>query len=318
MFQLKNDGPLEIPEVKKKEIAPTFGNMLTKSLLLIVAIGMVAFGVSYFFGAVAFETHDPGDLFQKIVNGRSEVRRMAAAEWSRTLAQVEEEPEKLRQWRPNPTQSKILVSEMQAQLPKDPQLAAGLAFVLGFSEDPAVVRPALVDFARSLQKEASYPETQVYVLLALGRLGEAPLDIFTQAAQSSDPALRTAAAFSLGLSQDFSLARAPLMSLLKDEHAPVRWNAAFALARKKESAAGETLRELLSEVESKNAGAEQVMADKFQVYQGTFRAVRELADPELLRSLESIAHKHSNLKIRQAAKVEIQKHAELQKKNGRD
>lgn len=292
-----------LPEVKKKESKDSALLLFTKSFLVVLGFLAVAAFISWAFGWVAFERHETPELHDQIVNGRTEVRRMAAAEWARQLSQNESNPRALTSLRPTDVQMVSLLAELRAQADKDPQLASGLVLILGFSPDNNAAREGLLQFMRAQLAAGQPSEAYAYALLSLARLGDPPHDVLYPAIINREPSIRKAAAFTLGFSREEEWARDELSKLLQDEILDVRWNAAFALARKKVGAARETLRELLSEVEELEAPT----VERWPLYVNLFQAVVDLGDEELLVRLKKISMEHPNLKLRQAAKEKIKK-----------
>ena len=120
----------------------------------------------------------------------------------------------------------------------DPRVRRYLALALGRIGDRRAV-PALlqaVDDAGAAGAQSD-PETQVYAVWALGVIGDPQaVPRLVALAAGDDPGLRKAAVHALGAFPTEE-ARAALATALSDPVADVRWNAAVALARRRDPAA---------------------------------------------------------------------------------
>jgi len=307
-----------IPTVLKTEKKSSFFVLLGKSALIFVAFALVAVFVSWAFGWIAFESHSSADLYSKIVNGRSDTRRMAAAEWARTLLSAEQKSDgaKLDRLRPDAYQTKTLLIDFQNQkkvgAASDPVLGGALATILGFSTEPSAAILGLEAYLEGFDPSSSV-EPLLYTLVSLARLNSTSsrsLALIIQAAEHPDPAVKKAATFALGAplyrGQSVSIeALQKLRTLLTDENLDVRWNAAFALARVKDQSARPIVAQLLEEIQL-GTGPEMNI-ERFQAYKEAFKAARALGDDGLLARLKEISENHLNLKVRQAAKEEVSK-----------
>jgi HEAT repeat protein len=144
------------------------------------------------------------------------------------------------------------------------------------------------------------PEERIYVLWALGAIGDpAALPSLQEALGSDDPGLRKTAAYALGeLALPESAPR--LRVALEDPVADVRWNAALALARLGSDAGLPVLEEMLD-----RASAGQVPGiTPEQQEDAMIEAVRALAAVGGERSLpllDGLARTDPSLKVRQVA-----------------
>ncbi len=303
-----------LPRVLKPEQKTSFGGLLLKSFLIFLGLGLLAVFISWSFGWIAVEKYSVTDLFQKIVSGRSEVKRMAAAEWARELIEVQEKGEVKGQLGPDSNQSKSLLAELEMQKSNpqgfDAPLAGGIATILGFSQDQPLAIKGLEDFLESYDLSSSI-EPYIYSIVSLARLNSyasKSLELFLKASQHSDFALRKAAAFALGNplhpeSPIHPSAQARLRELLEDSVEDVRTNAAIALAQRGDLSAKPVLEQIVGEIENgKDPSLEQFQRDV-----EVFRAMGKLKDRALLDRLKVISMTHPNLKLRQAAKVEVSK-----------
>lgn len=297
----------ELPELIKAPSKDSFGALLGKTLLIFVALAAVAAFVSWSFGWVAVETYDHSELFSKIVSGRPEVKRMAAVEWSRQISKAEaRDARALQDVRPSADESRLLGQELIFQSENGPNAdvvyAGALATLLSYSVDQAAALELVKKAAITFEQKGP-AESWLYPLLALARLDAAQDPVieafFLRAARHNEASLRKASV--LGLSRAAHQGSVSLSAdavrqlhlLLEDEQEDVRWNAAFALARRQDLAAKPVLGRLLSEVEGAN---EKVMRD--EILLEIVRSVRELDDAELKGRLEKISENRSHFRLR--------------------
>lgn len=300
----------ELPELIKAPSKDSFGALLGKTLLIFVALAAVAAFVSWSFGWIAVETYDHSQLFSKIVSGRPEVKRMAAVEWSRQISKAEAQGvQALQTVRPGADEIRLLAQELLFQSENgataDVTYAGALATLLSYAENREAALLALKPAALAFEAKGS-ADSLLYPLLALARLdGVQDPEIeafFLRAARHNEASLRKASV--LGLSRAAHVGAVTLSAdavqqlrlLLEDEQMDVRWNAAFALARRQDLAAKAVLLRLLDQVESAN---EKVMRD--EILLEIVRSVRALGDEELKGRLQKISENHSHFRLRHMA-----------------
>ncbi|HEX9203697.1 MAG TPA: HEAT repeat domain-containing protein, partial [Vicinamibacteria bacterium] len=149
------------------------------------------------------------------------------------------------------------------------------------------------------------PETRVYALWALGTIGDpAALPELVARAHDEDAGLRKTAVHALG---GFSgeEAHAALLAGLGDATEDVRWNAALALARRGEAAAGPVLVQMIDRPHLEavpGLTAEQ----REQVILEAVAAAASLPSPELREALARLREGDSSLKVREAARKALE------------
>jgi HEAT repeat protein len=310
--------PKPLPHVVKAVVPLPPRKSLGNLAIILALVALLALGITWGMGWLATEAPPVSELYQRSLDGSREVKRAAATEWARQLhsAAERQQVEVLAELRPPREQAfrlgEVLLrqSEEDAREP-DPVYLSSLATVVGFAVDAEPAQLQLLEALRLLGLERM-PELQVYVVIALARLGVLPPDrlaLIIERIDSSEPALRKAAAFALGAVGGRPLAveaQDALIRLLEDAEQDVRWNAAIALAHQGNRAGFKVLQELLERAEkSDREGGEVLSLNALEVYREALRASMKLADPELVRIVERVAHDHPNLKLRQAAKEQL-------------
>ena len=108
--------------------------------------------------------------------------------------------------------------------------------------------PALLQAAKDSAANGPHadPETQIYSVWALGAIGDPQAEpALAELARSEDPGVRKAAVHALGSLTGRGVAGRPGGGALADGVEDVRWNAAVALARRRDPAAVPVLLEML-------------------------------------------------------------------------
>jgi HEAT repeat protein len=186
--------------------------------LLPLAIVGAAVGVFFLFGMLADRDLEPSNYLRKMRTASPHQRWQAAYELSRFLAagnagknREEFESEMLAFLQTAPDDDKLLHR----------YLILGLGQIGSEKSVPLLMK--LVDVKND-------PETRIYSIWALGRIGSPQaLKLIEGETHSDDAGIRKTAAFSLGFVGGKS-AVPRLVQLLDDTVADVRWNAALSLA----------------------------------------------------------------------------------------
>ena len=165
--------------------------------------------------------------------------------------------------------------------------------------------PALIQAADPRGDTPVDPDTQVYAVWALGAIGE-PQAVPTHVslARSEDAGLRKAAVHALG-SFPGEDARAALATAVNDPVEDVRWNAAVALARRRDPAAAPVLLQMMDRRHL--AAIPDLTADQREeaVLQGA-QAAGVVPDPALRSALEGLRDSDPSLKVRGAARAALE------------
>lgn len=308
-----------LPVVLKKDPPTRPRQSLGSLFFLLGIIALLGVGIMWGMGWLATESMPPRELYARSLDGSQELKRMAATEWARQLHRAAElkQAKKLDFLRPDPSMtlrlSEVLLQQSRSgsEPPSDPLYLSALATVLGFA--PPESRPQVAQrLVESLsQLEESMLDLQVYVVMALARLGVGPVPELYERAGAGDSALRKVVAYALGVLERSPLsvqAQDALIGLSEDSVEDVRWNAAFALARHGNRAGYEIIQELLENADKSDRSRDEVLStDDLLVYQEALSSAMLLGDPELVRKVEKMAQTHPNLKLRQAAKESLRK-----------
>lgn len=169
-----------------------------------------------------------------------------------------------------------------------------MALALGRFRDP-LAQTALIG---ALSDPA--PDVVVYALWSLsGQGGQAPGPAVIGLLSQDNPDVRKMAAYTLGIVGADALARPALTSALSDPSDDVRWNAALALARRKDASGRSELHAMLDRRRLESLGLTE---DRIE--QAMINAAKGLAlIPEAgsIKILESLSRTDPSLKVRQAA-----------------
>jgi HEAT repeat protein len=197
--------------------------------LSIVAVCVAVFVV---FGMIASEGKGARDHLADVRTGGANRRWQAAYELAKVLQAGRDPALK------DPAFTGEVAAVFEGASGDDPRVRRYLALALGRIGDARAV-PALlkaVDDAGA-GGTRSDPETQVYAVWALGVIGDAQaVPRLVELARGEDAGLRKAAVHALGAFPSEE-AHAALRAALSDPVADVRWNAAIALARRRDPAA---------------------------------------------------------------------------------
>jgi len=265
-----------------------------------MSIVAVCVAVFVIFGLIAGESKTARDYLAEVRTGGANRRWQAAFELSKSL---QSHGDKARE---DPRFAEEVMRAFEESKTDDPRVRRYLAVALGRLGDRAAV-PALRKAAEPAGAGGtSDPETQIYAVWALGAIGDpAAVPDLVALAGSEDAGLRKAAIHALGVF-DTEEARAALHAALEDAVEDVRWNAALALARRRDPLAAPVLLKMmdrshlasvegLTEAQRDDAMTEAVAAAGF------LRA----DNADVQAALERLREHDPNLKIREAARAAL-------------
>ena len=260
--------------------------------LSIVAVCVAVFVV---FGMIASEGKGAREHLAEVRSGGANRRWQAAFELAKVL-QAGKDPA-LR----DPGFTAEVAKVFADSTGDDPRVRRYLALALGRIGDRRAV-PALlqaVDDAGAAGRQSD-PETQVYAVWALGAIGDPQaVPRLAALAKGDDAGLRKAAVHALGNfpTED---SRAALTAALADPVADVRWNAAVALARRRDPSAVPVLLAMMDRGELASVpGLTDEQRSEAMVQAVTAAAVFD--DPRVAEKLRALREADPDLKVRHAA-----------------
>jgi HEAT repeat protein len=295
------DGP-ETP-TEPREAEPAAAPRQTTPFLVLqffifpMAIVAVCVTVFVIFGLIASEGKGARAYLDEVRTGSANRRWQAAFELSKVL-QARKDPSLA-----DPAFADELVRVFAGAGADDPRVRRYLALALGRLGDKRSV-PALVQAADPQGDTPADPDTQVYAVWALGAIGDpAAVPTLVKLARSEDAGLRKAAVHALG-SFPSEEARAALVVAINDPVEDVRWNAAVALARRRDPAAAPVLLQMIDRRHLATITDLTAEQREEAVLQGV-QAAAVVPDSALRASLESLRDSDPSMKVRAAARAAL-------------
>jgi len=195
---------------------------------------------------------------------------------------------------------------MREERPRDdPRVRRSLALALGRLGDRRAV-PALLEAAKDAAPAGPHPDpdTQIYSVWALGAIADPRAEsTLVELARSDDAGLRKTAMHALG-SFPGEPSRAALLRGLEDATDDVRWNAAIALARRRDAAAVSALLELLDRSHLDRVGMTE--DQRVEALVQAVKAAAVVPDPRLRASLVKLRDEDASLAVREAARAALE------------
>lgn len=260
--------------------------------LSIVAVCVAVFVV---FGMIASEGKGAREHLADVRTGGANRRWQAAYELAKVL-QAGKDPALT-----DPTFTGEVAKVFEESSADDPRVRRYLALALGRIGDRRAV-PALLKAVDDAGAEGSRadPETQVYAVWALGVIGDPQaVPRLVTLARSEDAGLRKAAVHALGAFPGED-SRGALVTALADPVADVRWNAAVALARRRDPAAAPVLLAMMDRAElAEVPGLTDEQRTEAMVQ--AVGAAAALHDARLDEAIRRLRDGDPDLKVRQAA-----------------
>ena len=260
-----------------------------------MAIVAVCVAVFVIFGMIAAEGKGARDYLAEVRTGSANRRWQAAFELSKVL-QARKDPALS-----DPAFADELATVFEQSAGDDPRVRRYLALALGRLGSARALPPLLEAVTPKVGAAVPDSETQIYAIWALGAIGDPKaLPGLLALLRAEDPGVRKAAVHAVGaFAGDAS--REALAAALADPVEDVRWNAALALARRRDARAAPVLllmmdRAHLSTIpdltpEQREDAIEQAVA-----------AAGAVNDPALRRALEGLRDSDMSPKVRDAAR----------------
>jgi len=260
-----------------------------------MAIVAVCVAVFVIFGMIAAEGKGARDYLAEVRTGSANRRWQAAFELSKVL-QARKDPALA-----DPAFADELVTVFEQSAGDDPRVRRYLALALGRLGSARALPPLLEAVTAEGGAAVSDSETQIYAIWALGAIGDPKaLPGLLPLLRAEDPGVRKAAVHAVGAFAD-DASREALAAALADPVEDVRWNAALALARRRDARAAPVLLLMMDRAhlatvpdltpEQREDAIEQAVA-----------AAGAVNDPALRRALEGLRDSDTSPKVKDAAR----------------
>ena len=266
--------------------------------LSIVAVCVTVFVI---FGLIASEGKGPRQYLDEVRTGSANRRWQAAFELTKVL-QAKRDPALK-----DPRFVDEAVRTFRESAGDDPRVRRYLALALGRLGDDRAV-PALLQAAKESAADGPHadPETQIYAVWALGAIGDPSAEpALMELARSEDAGVRKTAVHALG-SFPGDESRVTLAGALADPIEDVRWNAAVALARRRDPAAAPVLLKMLDRAHLARIESMKEEDQRVAVMLQAAEAAGVVPDPRLRAALESLRDHDPSLKVREAARAALE------------
>ena len=259
-----------------------------------MAIVAVCVAVFVIFGMIAAEGKGPREYLAEVRTGSANRRWQAAFELSKVL-QARKDPVLK-----DPAFTAELTSLFEQSASDDPRVRRYLALALGRLGNARAV-PALLRAAKGSGESPADSETQIYSIWALGAIRDpAALPGLRELAQADDAGVRKAAVHALGSFADPGAGEA-LAAALSDPVEDVRWNAALALARRRDARVAPVLLQMMDRAHLATIAGLTPEQREDAIEQGA-AAAGGVDDPAVRRALESLRDSDNSPKVREAAR----------------
>jgi len=263
-----------------------------------MAIVAVCVTVFVIFGLIASEGKGARAYLDEVRTGSANRRWQAAFELSKVL-QARKDPSLA-----DPAFADELVRVFTGAGADDPRVRRYLALALGRLGDKRAV-PALIEAAESRGDAPADPDAQVYAVWALGAIGDPQaVPTLVSLARGEDAGLRKAAVHALGSFPE-EAARAALLTAVNDPVEDVRWNAAVALARRRDPAAAPVLLQMMDR-RHLAAIADLTAEQREEAVLQAVQAAAVVPDSELRAALQRLQDSDPNLSARAAARAALE------------
>jgi HEAT repeats/PBS lyase HEAT-like repeat len=266
--------------------------------LSIVAVCVTVFVI---FGLIASEGKGPRQYLDEVRTGSANRRWQAAFELTKVL-QAHKDPVLK-----DPRFVDEAVRTFEQSAGDDQRVRRYLALALGRLGDRRAV-PALLQAAKEAAPDGPHsdPDTQIYAVWALGAIGDPQAEpALLELAKGEDAGVRKAAVHALG-SLPGDASRQALSAALADPVEDVRWNAAVALARRRDPAAAPVLLEMLDRAHLATIETLKEEDQRVEVMLQAAEAAGVVPDPRLRTTLESLRDHDPSLKVREAARAALE------------
>jgi HEAT repeat protein len=284
--------PDETPPLEPERQTTPF--LVLQFFIFPMAIVAVCVAVFVIFGMIASEGKGARDYLAEVRTGSANRRWQAAFELSKVLQARKDKA------LADPAFAEELTKVFEESKDDDPRVRRYLALALGRLGSPRAV-PALLQAAQGSGKAQPDSETQIYAVWALGAIADpAALTGLLEMARADDAGLRKSVVHALGSFPDPRSADA-LAAALADPVEDVRWNAALALARRRDARAAPVLLQMMDRAHLATI-ADLTPEQREEAIEQAAAAAGPVPDPGLRRALEGLREADPSPKVKEAAR----------------
>jgi len=259
-----------------------------------MAIVAVCVAVFVIFGMIASEGKGVRDYLAEVRTGSANRRWQAAFELSKVL---QARKDKVLE---DPAFADELTKVFEESADDDPRVRRYLALALGRLGSARAVA-ALLQAAQGSEKAVTDSETRIYAVWALGAIGDpSALPGLLELARAEDPGLRKAVVHALGSFPDPRSAEG-LAAALSDPVEDVRWNAALALARRRDPRAAPVLLQMMDRAHLATI-ADLTPEQREEAIEQAAAAAGAVPDPALRGALQGLVDGDPSPRVKEAAR----------------
>jgi HEAT repeat protein len=244
---------------------------------------------------IAAEGKGARDYLVEVRTGSANRRWQAAFELSKVL-QARKDPALA-----DPAFADELATVFEQSAGDDPRVRRYLALALGRLGSARAIPSLLEAVAARAGAPAPDSETQIYAIWALGAIGDPKaLPGLLALLRAEDPGVRKAAVHAMGAFAD-EASRAALAAALSDPVEDVRWNAALALARRRDARAAPVLLQMMDRTHLATI-ADLTPEQREDAIEQAAAAAGAVDDPGVRQALEGLRDSDASPKVREAAR----------------
>jgi HEAT repeat protein len=283
--------PDEAPPEAERQTTPF---LVLQFFIFPMAIVGVCVAVFVIFGMIAAEGKGARDYLAEVRTGSANRRWQAAFELSKVLQARKDKA------LADPAFAAELTTVFEQSAADDPRVRRYLALALGRLGNARAV-PALLEAAKGSAGPPPDSETQIYAVWALGAIHDpTALPALVELSRSDDAGVRKSVVHALGSFSD-ETSGAALAAALSDPVEDVRWNAAVALARRRDPRAAPVLLQMMDRAHLATVSG-LTPEQREDALQQAAAAAGSVPDPALRGALQGLVDTDPDPQVKEAAR----------------